>query len=154
MLPGLPALALLVGSWLTTRVNQKIVRLNLAIGLLITITVTVSFNVSMPLTGRSANLAAKTLIEDYQSQMPGDRPLIYLGQRPFSAAFYSRGHAQLEKTPEALVQRLNTTPAYVAIRSSYLTYMPPALLENLDRLSVHGHFTLFVTKSSHVAPPG
>lgn len=154
VLPGLPALALLMGGWLTTRANQKIVRLNLAIGLLITITVTVSFNISMPLTGRSTNLAAKTLIEDYQSQMPGDRPLIYLGQRPFSAAFYSRGHAQLEKTPEALVQRLNTTPAYVAIRSSYLTYMPPALLESLDRLSVHGHFTLFVTKSSHIVPPG
>jgi len=153
VMPGLPALALLVGGWLTTRADQALVRTNLALGLTITMVIAVGFNVSMPFTGRSNDLAAKTLIEDYRSREPQGLPLIYLGHRPFSAAFYSQGKAQIEKTPEALMKRLETTPAYVAIRTSDLDYMPPALLAGLERLSKQGYFTLFVKKSAQAVTP-
>jgi hypothetical protein len=103
----------------------------------------------MPLTGRSNNLAAKTLIAAYRSQASSDQPLIYLGHRPFSASFYSRGAARLEATSESLARRLNTTSAYVAIRTNQLVYTPAALLARLERQSVHGYFTLFVTKKHH-----
>ncbi len=146
VLPGLPALALLTGGWLATRAKQHLVRINLALGLSITIALAVGFNISMPLTGRSNNLAAKTLIEDYRSRQTGDVPLIYLRHRPFSAAFYSRGQAQIERTPEALIKRLEAGQAYVAIRSTDLPYVPEALLDNLNRLSEHGYFTLFLKK--------
>lgn len=150
VMPGLPALALLVGGWLTTRVNQNLVRTNLALGLTLTMLLAVGFNVSMPFTGRSNDLAAKTLIEDYRSRDPKGLPLIYLGHRPFSAAFYSQGQAQLEKTPEALIKRLETTPAYVAIRTTDLDYMPAALMSGLERLSTQGYFTLFLKKGAVV----
>jgi len=153
VMPGLPALALLVGGWLATRTDQSLVRKNLALGLTITMVLAVGFNVSMPFTGRSNDLAAKTLIEDYRSRQPQGLPLIYLGHRPFSAAFYSQGTAQIEKTPEALMKRLETTPAYVAIRTSDLDYMPPALLADLERLSKQGYFTLFVKKGAQAATP-
>lgn len=146
VMPGLPALALLVGGWLATRAKQQLVRTNLALGLTITMLLAVGFNVSMPFTGRSNDLAAKTLIEDYRSRDPKGLPLIYLGHRPFSAAFYSQGKAQLEKTPEALQKRLETTPAYVAIRTSDLGAMPPALMSGLERISSQGYFTLFIKK--------
>lgn len=148
-LPGLPALALLAGSWLASRRDQNLVRLNLVIGLLITSIIAVGFNFSMPLTGRSNNLAAKSLIATYRSQASSDQPLIYLGHRPFSASFYSRGAARLEATSESLARRLNTTSAYVAIRTNQLVYTPAALLARLERQSVHGYFTLFVTKKHH-----
>lgn len=147
VMPGLPALALLTGGWLATRAKQPLVRLNLALGLSITIVLAVGFNASMPLTGRSNNLAAKTLIEDYRMRGPDTIPLIYLRHRPFSASFYSQGKAQIEKTPEALLKRLEAGPAYVAIRSSDLPYVPKALLDHLDRLSEHGYFTLYLKKT-------
>jgi 4-amino-4-deoxy-L-arabinose transferase-like glycosyltransferase len=153
VLPGLPALALLVGGWLSTRAKQNLVRTNLALGLTITTLLAVGFNVSMPFTGRSNDLAAKTLIEDYRSRDPKGLPLIYLGHRPFSAAFYSQGKALLEKTPEALIKRLESTPAYVAIRTSDLDYMPPALMNNLERLSKQGYFTLFLRKGGQAGLP-
>jgi hypothetical protein len=79
--------------------------------------------------------------------------LIYLGHRPFSASFYSQGQALVEKTPEALIKRLAIAPAYVAIRTSDLDYMPPALMRGLERLSAQGYFTLFRTKDAPVEAP-
>jgi hypothetical protein len=154
VMPGMPALALLVGGWLTTRVNQSLVRTNLALGLTITALLAVGFNISMPFTGRSNDLAAKTLIEDYRSREPRGLPLIYLEHRPFSAAFYSQGKAQLEKTPDALIKRLDKAPAYVAIRTSDLGSMPPALMGGLERLSSQGYFTLFLKKDAQAVVPG
>jgi 4-amino-4-deoxy-L-arabinose transferase-like glycosyltransferase len=154
VMPGMPALALLVGGWLTTRTNQNLVRTNLAVGLTITMVLAAGFNISMPFTGRSNDLAAKTLIQDYRSRDPKGLPLIYLGHRPFSAAFYSQGKALLEKTPEALIKRLETTPAYVAIRTSDLGSMPPALMSGLERLSAQGYFTLFLKKGVPAVVPG
>jgi hypothetical protein len=135
-------------------VNQNLVRTNLALGLTITTLLAVGFNVSMPFTGRSNDLAAKTLIEDYRASDPKGLPLIYLGHRPFSAAFYSQGKAQLEKTPEDLIKRLDKAPAYVAIRTSDLGSMPPALMGGLERLSAQGYFTLFLKKSAQAVVPG
>jgi hypothetical protein len=154
VMPGMPALALLVGGWLASRAKQNLVRTNLAVGLTITMVLAVGFNVSMPFTGRSNDLAAKTLIEDYRSRDPKGLPLIYLGYRPFSAAFYSQGKAQLEKTPEALIKRLDKAPAYVAIQTSDLGSMPPALMGGLERLSAQGYFTLFLKKDAHAVVPG
>lgn len=154
VMPGLPALALLVGGWLTTRANQNLVRINLSLGLTITMVLAVGFNVSMPFTGRSNDLAAKTLIEDYRTRQPQGLPLIYLGHRPFSASFYSQGKALFEKTPESLSKKLETTPAFVAIRTSDLDYMPPSLLAGLEPLSKHGYFTLFRQKGVAGAAPG
>jgi 4-amino-4-deoxy-L-arabinose transferase-like glycosyltransferase len=146
VLPGLPALALLMGIWLTSRAKQNLVRTNLALGLCITICIAVGFNLSMPLTGRSNNLAAKNLVEDYRSRKPKEIPLIYLRHRPFSAAFYSQGKAQIERTSEALIKRLETEQAYVAIRTTDLPYVSRILLDKLDRLSQHGYFTLYFNK--------
>jgi 4-amino-4-deoxy-L-arabinose transferase-like glycosyltransferase len=153
VLPGMPALALLVGGWLASRAQQNLVRLNLAVGLSITMVLAAGFNASMPFTGRSNDLAAKTLIEDYRSRTPSGLPLIYLEHRPFSASFYSQGQALLEKTPETLIKRLESTPAYVAIRTSSLDYMPPALMSRLERLSKQGYFTLYLRKGSQAAVP-
>ncbi len=154
VMPGMPALALLVGGWLASRAKQNLVRINLAVGLTITMVLAVGFNASMPFTGRSNDLAAKTLIEDYRASDPKGLPLIYLGYRPFSAAFYSQGKAQLEKTPEALIKRLDKVSAYVAIRTSDLGSMPPALMGGLERLSAQGYFTLFLKKDAQAAVPG
>jgi 4-amino-4-deoxy-L-arabinose transferase-like glycosyltransferase len=143
VLPGIPALALLVGGWLTTRANQNLVRLNLALGLSITMVVAIGFNVSMPFTGRSNDLSAKTLIQDYTLHKDADQPLIYFGYRPFSAAFYSQGKAQLEMTTAGLSDRLQERTAYVAIRTTELGQIPASLMVKIERVAEHGYFTLF-----------
>jgi len=153
VMPGLPALALLIGGWLTTRANQPLVRLNLALGLSITMVLAIGFNISMPFTGRSDDLAAKTLIQAYEAHREASEPLIYLGHRPFSAAFYSRGQAQIQKTPAELEKRLQGQVAYVAIRTSDLAYMPATLMTGLEPLGVHGYFTLFRKLSAAAATP-
>ena len=153
VMPGFPALALLVGGWLTTRANQSLVRLNLAVGLSITMALAIGFNISMPFTGRSDDLAAKTLIQAYEGHSKGAEPLIYLGHRPFSAAFYSRGKAQVQKTPAELEKHLLNNSAYVAIRTTDVAYLPATLMAGLEPLGVHGYFTLFRKLNAAAATP-
>lgn len=153
VMPGMPALALLVGGWLTTRKNQNLVRVNLALGLTITMLLAVGFNVSMPFTGRSQDLAAKSLVQDYASRQEGNQALIYLGHRPFSAAFYSQGQAQRVDTPEALAARLKTEIAFVAIRTTDVAAVPREIMSTLEPVGRHGYFTLFRRMNPAVTTP-
>jgi len=133
VLPGLPAAAILVGSWLARqgRQGRQIERL-LSLGLLITLLLMcrLTFEGSLPATieyksvkplvtaydqartpGASSPAAASSTAEPAQS----DAPLIFIGGRPFSAEFYSRGRAIQVHTFDQCWQHIGTHAAYVAV---------------------------------------
>lgn len=99
------------------------------------------------MTGRLDVNSAKALVEDYESRRSGSEPLIFLGQRPFSGAFYSRGKA--EQVPDAgqLVHRLANAPAFVVVKVDALPSLPAELREKLNRIARHGEFELLFSGS-------
>lgn len=146
VLPGFPALALLAGGWLERDPEPRRVERILAIGLVTTLLVSSAIIVSLHVTGRDEDKSQKALVADYETRRQADEPLIYLGRRQFSADFYSKGEAQFVPDVTTLAQRLQRTPAYIAIPNGQAATLPPSLMESLQRVSVHGRYTLYLVK--------
>lgn len=146
VLPGFPALALLAGGWLERDPEPKRVDRLLTMGLVTTLVVFSAFIVSLHVTGRDEDKSQKALVVDYETRKRADETLIYLGKRQFSADFYSRGKAQFVPDVTTLTQYLQRTSAYVAIPNGQTATLPPTLAQSLQRVSVHGRYTLYLAK--------
>jgi|UniRef100_UPI0040490420 4-amino-4-deoxy-L-arabinose transferase-like glycosyltransferase len=90
VLPGIPALALLGGSYLKT-VNERVVDQVLATGLSIILIGSLAFVIVFPLTGYGDRKSERSLIRAFQTLKASDSKLVYLGTHPFSAGFYGKG---------------------------------------------------------------
>ena len=106
VLPGLPALALLIGDlWHPEAVDagplRPAARAVLVAGVLIVVVFVAGIAALQP---RFANvLSHKGLVERYEAlRAGGDGRLIYVGQRPASAEFYARGRAMRVDSVAAL----------------------------------------------------
>ena len=86
----------------------------------------------------------KALASAYaQQRARSDSPLIYLRDRPDSAAFYSRGKAQRVDDVAAFEARLSEQPgALFAIRARDLAALPDADTRRLEVLGSFGDFRL------------
>lgn len=89
-LPALPALALLAGGWLARWPGPGARRLVCA-GLIVSLAGVLVFDLQLFQSGAAEYKSAKHLMQDAAAQCPVGGPLIYLGARPHSAAFYSSG---------------------------------------------------------------
>jgi 4-amino-4-deoxy-L-arabinose transferase-like glycosyltransferase len=99
-LPSLPAAALLMAHWMARRSAhaERWVAAGLAISLA---GAAVGFG-RLGQEQRQQERSAKGLVNAYIAQARDGQPLMYADRRPFSAAFYSRGHAlQLKQLNEA-----------------------------------------------------
>lgn len=146
VLPGFPALALLAGGWLERDPEPRRVDRLLAMGLVTTLLLLSAYIVSLPVTGRDEDKSQKALVADYETRKQADEALIYLGRRQFSADFYSKGKAQFVPDVTTLTQYLQRTSAYVAIPNERGATLPPALVQSLQRVSVHGRYTLYLAE--------
>jgi len=100
VLPGIPALALLIAHYQSERpISLKIYHFFLGVPVLLLLIV---LALSMGLTSRSSE---KLIIDAWKEQPEFDFiPLTYIGKRPFSAQYYSQGQAQ--KSRLSLVEYL------------------------------------------------
>lgn len=142
-LPGLPALALWTSAWLSRFPEARVNRLLIS-GLIFTLLGTSVFIVHLVLSGWAQDKSTKALVADYYARQVGDEPLVFLGKRPHSATFYSRGTATLVLDPLALARRLERGPAFVAVPREAAAALPPALRRRLRPLSQRGAYLLFV----------
>lgn len=145
VLPGFPALALWASGWLARQPDRQVVERTLTAGVAFTLLATSAIIVSLPITGRSEDKSAKALVADYESRRKTGQNLIFLDKRPFSAAFYSHGKAELVPNAIQLTQKLEHTSAFVAIKTDSVRNLPPPLTGLLTPVSVHGRYTLYIT---------
>ena len=143
-LPSTPPIALLLGAWLAARSAKAEVWVNagLAAGLLISAAgLTPWF---FP-THAISHATAKELVAAFEQQhLPGQN-LIYLVQRPFSAAFYSHGQAKLLANPALLASSIPPQGAFIAVHIQQRDRVP-SNVEVAAKLGQFGDFELLAIK--------
>lgn len=109
VLPAMPALALLAGAWLARRNLQA--EAWVAGGLVVLVIASAAGAVDGLCSGRIAGATARELVRACGSA----QPLIFIGERPFSASFYSQGRAGVLPDVAALRAQLGSAGACVAL---------------------------------------
>lgn len=142
VLPGLPGLATWAAGWLAQYSPQSVNRVLVA-GLIVTLLGLTAFVANVQLGERGERNSAKELIAGYESRRSGDEGLVYLGKRPYSAAFYSFGKAEWVANSAQLARRLEQRPAFAAVDAGTSPGLPPALLRRLQHVRQYGRFDLF-----------
>jgi 4-amino-4-deoxy-L-arabinose transferase-like glycosyltransferase len=122
VLPGIPAAAILTGSWLAQQRRQgRAVNQLLSVGMLITLLLVCRLAIynGEPFHMERRSLKALVTAYDQARATQSNVPLVFVGLRPFSAQFYSHGHAIQADSIDQFWRRIGTDPAYVAIPSRY-----------------------------------
>ncbi len=147
VLPGIPALAVLFGRWLSGLAMENKIRHFLQGGLVFTSLLAWGFIISVPLSNRDDERSAKPLVHKYQSLRQPSEPLVYFGVRPFSAAFYTQGQAAVVKEGNSLQELLSRpTGFFLAVETGKANRFPKEWLDQLEPISVHGFYTLYKKK--------
>jgi 4-amino-4-deoxy-L-arabinose transferase-like glycosyltransferase len=115
VLPAVPAVALLVAGWLTRRVPQGRANAWLGVGLVVTVLGAAGGLVVNTMSQRFEHKSTAMLVRAYEHQRAPGQQLAFLGHRPASAMFYSRGQALLFKDGGALSQQLGRQGGFVAV---------------------------------------
>jgi hypothetical protein len=88
--------------------------------------------------------SAKTVVQAHQASASG-QPLLFMGELPYSASFYSKGQARaLPGNPE-LAQRLQAGPVFVALNPDQVKALPPELLLKLKLVATSGAYKLYAS---------
>lgn len=128
VLPGLPALALLAGSWTASRQRNRLAEGLLTAGLSLCIVAVVGVLAAGHLTGRFETMSARGLVQAFQHRAVDGAPLYFIGKPPFSASFYLAGQARA-------VDQLDDLPsghaAWVVLSRSTLAGLPAPQQERL-----------------------
>ena len=141
VLPGLPALGILVALW-TSKQSGKATEWVLIGGVWIC-TATVVICVALANSGDySDRKSAKSLMMDYRTQAQVGEPLFYFGEVPFSASFYSDGRAQQLSNLAELDTGRPGASALVAMSSEQLAALPESSKIRLKEVSRRGTMLL------------
>ncbi len=147
VLPGMPALALWLASYLTRFPQQRVEKL-LMLGMTITALSFAGVLVGLNGSDRLPYKSAKALIAAYESVRKGTEPLVIVGgRRLYSAAFYSAGTAERVADTDQLVTRLMQGPVVVAIENEQIKQLPEAVRRTLKPVGQYGKFVLLILKS-------
>jgi len=147
VLPGLPALALLVAAiWRPSDTDSRSLRPMGLSGIVAALGLAVGFvGAILALHVRAeTDLSHKALVRTYEAQRAhaGER-LIYLGRQPQSAVFYSRGKALLLRDARELEPYLSDLPEdFIVIRRRDLEKLPAAARARLTPLGEFGKYRL------------
>jgi len=147
VLPGLPALAML-GALLLSRIPERhpadrVIAAGMAFApaLLVGAIAVVNFS------RIGAENSAEALIADYQLRQAEGERLLFLGQRPYSAAFYSDGKAEEVRDISELLSRIRREPFFIAVDADDVANLPAALQERLTLVRHRGDYQLFHVRS-------
>ena len=125
MLPALPALAVLTAHWLAGDVRVRRVDAVLASGI-----ITIALLVCGYMLREAYNdswKSAKAVATDYRTRNTASWPLLFVGDRPYSASFYTGGKALRVTDFSELAQRLDQGGAFVALTKQQVSLLPPVL---------------------------
>jgi 4-amino-4-deoxy-L-arabinose transferase-like glycosyltransferase len=112
-LPALPAAALWAGAWMADRGERAEVWV--AAGLGLSLLLGLGGGAYGWHSGRIEASTARALVHTYEARHGPGQALIFVGQRPFSAAFYSRGQAQELPDLTALDGHVGPDGVFVAL---------------------------------------
>lgn len=152
VLPGLPALALLIGeTWRPAAAGDKALRPAVRTMLVACVTLPLVFLASIVALGHrfETERSHKALVRMVEAQRGnGSERLIYVGQRPDSAEFYTRGKLVKLADVAALAPYLDDATAdFIVLRARELADLPEATRARLLPLEKFGEYQLFREKA-------
>lgn len=142
-LPTLPALALWVAGWLAGVSDQCAVRRVVVAGLVTAQLLFLIYLTQLMATGSDEKKSTKALVHHYAMRAADDEPLIFLGKRPYSAAWYSRGRASPARTRDVLEAHFGPHSGFAAIQEARLPELSDSLRQRLQWIALHGDYGLY-----------
>ena len=152
VLPGVPTLALLGAHWLARYPARTRQRLVLG-GLLLSLMGSAAFAIQFQASSQAGLRSAKALVAAYEQRRVASEPLIYVGPRPFSAAFYSGGRARRVDSVAQLAGQLPPEGAYVALRGEQAVDLKALPSLRIDTIGRFGRHDLLRLAPAAPAPP-
>ncbi len=140
VLPALPAMGLLAARWLSRDARVGWVNGVVASGVLVMSLLVAAFFVREELA--DSWKSAKTVVLAHQASAFG-QPLLFMGDLPYSASYYSRGKARAVPGNPELAQRLQSGPVFVALNPDQVKQLPPELQAKLTLRATSGAFKLY-----------
>ena len=143
VLPGLPAMALLGARWLSGDTRTGWVNAVVGAGVLLMSLLVAAFF----LREQTADSwkSAKTVVFAHQAAINDKQPLLFIGDLPYSASFYSQGKAKALPGNIELAQRLQAGPIFVALNPDQVRALTPELLTQLRLVASSGAYQLYST---------
>ena len=157
VLPAAPAFSLLVAEWLMRKAPTVKAHVWLATGLAATLFASTGGMVVNARSQRFERKSTATLVRAYEQHREPTQALAFVGHRPASAMFYTRGKAVLTRDGDALWQDLGSSGCYFAVPARGATPLGRA-----SAAALVGHFGEFdlrylapdKTAKSGVVEPG
>lgn len=143
VLPALPALAILVAGWLAGDARTRRVDAVLSAGVLIMAFLIGSYFVNEQLAGSWKS--AKWAVLEYEAKNADKLPLLFVGDLPYSASFYSQGKAKSVVANADLVNRLDQGNAFVALNADQVRALPAELGARLRLEARTGTYNLYTS---------
>lgn len=142
VLPALPPLALFGAQWLHARWPATSINATLTLGLGASALLFSALVVGLNMPAADDWHTTRRLLAHHAQMAPANEALTFYPARPYSAAFYSRGHA-LEVTQLATLRgRLSAPSGAFAMKPSDWQTLPDDLRAQLQPLAQHGEFLL------------
>ena len=142
VLPALPAMALLAARWLSRDTRADWVSGVVAVGVLGMSLLVAGFFLREHFA--DSWKSAKTVVLAHQASASG-QPLLFMGDLPYSASFYSKGKARALPGNLELAQRLQAGPAFVALNPDQVKALPSELVPMLKLEATSGAYKLYST---------
>ena len=86
---------------------------------------------------------AKTAVAEHRARNPSALPLLFLGDLPYSASFYSQGKAKAVAGNAELAARLAQGRQFVALTPEQVQALPPELKARLRLEAKSGAYNLY-----------
>ena len=141
VLPALPALALLAGGWLSVDARTRRVDLLVALGLVSMALLIAGFFVNQQFA--DSWKTAKKAVSEYKARNTLGLPLLFVGDLPYSASFYSQGKAKAVTGNAELLARLAKSSAFVALNRDQVKELTPPLKAILRLEAKSGAYDLY-----------
>lgn len=156
VLPAMPALAIGLATWLSRDARHRRVNAVVIAGVLLTLAALLAIAVDRQ--SSHAWKTAKGTVAAYAELSRAARhstalnsaqkaiPLVFLGDRPYSAAYYSRGTAQLVSSTTDLMALLDQKAAFVALTNEQSKAMSGAFRARLQLRQSGPQFDLYSSR--------
>ena len=141
VLPALPALAVLVAGWLADDARTRRVDAVLVAGVVIMALLIASYFVNEQIAGSWKT--AKTAVHEYQLRNTRQLPLLFVGDLPYSASFYSHGKAKAVVSNTDLLARIDQGPLFVAFNADQVRALSAELAARLRLETTAGTYRLY-----------
>ncbi|HQS32423.1 MAG: hypothetical protein B7X59_06210 [Polaromonas sp. 39-63-203] len=156
VLPAMPALAIGLATWLASDPRHRRVNAVIIAGVLFTLAALLAiaadrqsnhaWKTAKGTVAAYAELSREAMHATALNSPQQQIPLFFLGDRPYSASFYSRGTAKLVSSPTDLLALLEQKAAFVALTKEQTRAMPDSLKTRLQLRQTGPQFDLYSSR--------